>query len=190
MAHAEFSPKGLEDSLAHLIEECGEVLSAAGKSQRFGLESVNPLLPEEEREANVVWLMREMADLQSAINRVRKELHDNGYGTPQPSPETLAPPKSHEKLMTGALCQCPNMWTDGQGGYWCCGKRKGLFVFDSNHDTYSDGFTVYKAQGLWTPHSGIHIFMFRNMATGQMVYQDCDHVRSVKLPVAPWTVRK
>ncbi len=50
MSDPRFLQDGFEKQLAHLIEECGEVLAAAGKTQRFGLDSVNPLLPKEKQE--------------------------------------------------------------------------------------------------------------------------------------------
>ena len=59
-----------EACLAHVVEECGEVLAAAGKTQRWGWFSVNPELPREQQESNLVWLQRELADLKGAIARL------------------------------------------------------------------------------------------------------------------------
>ena len=59
-----------ESSLGHIIEECGEVVAAAGKIVRFGPLSYNPLLPKDEQETNIVWLIRELADLKPAIDRL------------------------------------------------------------------------------------------------------------------------
>lgn len=67
-----FLQEGFEKRLSHLIEECGEVLAAAGKTQRWGLYSVNPLLPPEQQETNKTWLEREMADLELAIDRLKE----------------------------------------------------------------------------------------------------------------------
>lgn len=67
---ARFLGKGFTNQLSHLIEECGEVLAAAGKTQRWGPESFNPLLPVEQRETNAQWLARELADLHGAILRL------------------------------------------------------------------------------------------------------------------------
>lgn len=61
-------------ALAYLVEECGEVLAAAGKSLRWGLDSVNPELPKGEQETNRDWLLRELEDLDGAIRRARKEI--------------------------------------------------------------------------------------------------------------------
>lgn len=68
MSHPDFSNKG--SSLGRFIEECGEALAAAGKCVRFGMDSWNPLAPEDQRETNRVWLKRELRDLKEAIERV------------------------------------------------------------------------------------------------------------------------
>lgn len=62
-------------ALAHLVEEMGEVLAAAGKTQRWGPRSYNPELPEEERETNLTWLLREIADLERAILAFHDQLN-------------------------------------------------------------------------------------------------------------------
>ena len=69
-----FKDKG--KALGHFIEECGEALTAAGKTVRYGWNSVNPL-PEAadkdgNRETNEQWLRREVADLENAISRLKK----------------------------------------------------------------------------------------------------------------------
>jgi hypothetical protein len=74
MAEAKYLRPGVPFALAHVVEECGEVLAAAGKCQRWGLESVNPELPPAEQETNRDWLIRELDDLEGAIARLRKEL--------------------------------------------------------------------------------------------------------------------
>ncbi len=77
----EYLRPGSGFALAHSVEEIGEVLtafgnflSAAGKTQRWGLESVNPLLPPEQQETNRDWLIREMADLRGALDRLDNAL--------------------------------------------------------------------------------------------------------------------
>ena len=74
-------PKYLRDDfnfcLAHLVEECGEVLAAVGKIQRWGWASVNPELPPSEQESNLVWLMRELCDLKDAIGRLEKLIDED-----------------------------------------------------------------------------------------------------------------
>lgn len=74
MAHEEFRPKDFDGALAHLIEECGEVLAAAGKTLRYGLASVNPLIPVEQRETNGSWLKREMEDLRLSLESLLAKL--------------------------------------------------------------------------------------------------------------------
>lgn len=75
MSDSRFIKTGFDQTLSHVIEECGEVLAAAGKLQRHGMYSVNPLLPVEEQEPNIFWLMRELVDLKQAIERFEQELN-------------------------------------------------------------------------------------------------------------------
>lgn len=70
MSDPRFLQKGFTKQLAHVIEEAGEMLAAAGKTQRWGLKSFNPLAKYEERESNRKWLKRELIDLRDAINRL------------------------------------------------------------------------------------------------------------------------
>ncbi len=63
MTDQRFIQTGFDKCLAHVVEECGEVLAAAGKTQRWGPHSVNPLLPVEQQETNINWLRREIAAL-------------------------------------------------------------------------------------------------------------------------------
>lgn len=65
---------GFDFALAHFVEECGETLAAAGKVQRWGLDSVNPELQPDARETNRSWLARELTDLEGAIERLRTEI--------------------------------------------------------------------------------------------------------------------
>ncbi len=71
--------KGFNKQLSHVIEECGEVLSAAGKLQRWGKDSVNPLLSPEDQESNIDWLMREINDLEQTIARFKNTVLEAGY---------------------------------------------------------------------------------------------------------------
>lgn len=70
MSDPRFLQDGFDKRLSHLIEECGEVLAAAGKTQRWGPHSVNPLLPSVAQEPNIHWLKREMDDLREAMDRL------------------------------------------------------------------------------------------------------------------------
>ena len=69
-----YYPHTLDEKLAKLVEECGEVVAATGKTQRFGLDSSNPELPPDRRETNREWLKRELADLVEAIRIIREAL--------------------------------------------------------------------------------------------------------------------
>ena len=70
MADPRFFQNGFEKRLAHVVEECGEVTAAAGKTLRWGAYSFNPLLPKSEQETNLLWLRREIADLRGALDRL------------------------------------------------------------------------------------------------------------------------
>jgi hypothetical protein len=63
-----------DQRLGHLVEEFGEVLSAIGKIMSFGYDSVNPLLPVEQQETNIDWLLRELDDAELAIRRLREKI--------------------------------------------------------------------------------------------------------------------
>ncbi len=77
MTDQRFLQDGFEKRLSHLIEECGEVLAAAGKTQRWGTHSVNPLLPPEQQEKNIDWLRRELTDLKQVISRLEDCITDS-----------------------------------------------------------------------------------------------------------------
>ena|ERR1700679_3066532 len=70
MSDKRFLQDGFDKRLSHAIEECGEFLAAAGKTQRWGVWSVNPLIQEAGQETNLVWLRREMADIRQALDRL------------------------------------------------------------------------------------------------------------------------
>lgn len=76
MSNPKYLQKGFDKCLSHAIEECGEFLAAAGKTQRWGPYSFNPELTPAEREYNMVWLRREMKDVQEALDRLEKEMED------------------------------------------------------------------------------------------------------------------
>lgn len=75
MSDKRFLQKGFDKRLAHAIEECGEFLAAAGKTQRWGVHSVNPLLKPCDQESNLVWLLREMRDVQEAFDRLHEAIN-------------------------------------------------------------------------------------------------------------------
>lgn len=53
--------------IGRLTEETAEVLTALGKSYRFGFDSYDPTIPVKDRESNAAWLLREMNDVLDAI---------------------------------------------------------------------------------------------------------------------------
>lgn len=65
---------GFDFALAHAVEEAGEFLAAAGKTQRWGRDSYNPELAPQDRETNETWLRREMDDLRGALDRLEAAL--------------------------------------------------------------------------------------------------------------------
>lgn len=70
MSDARFLQDGFDKRLSHAMEECGEFIAAAGKTQRWGVWSVNPLLPEAEKVTNLRWLRDEIDDVRSALDRL------------------------------------------------------------------------------------------------------------------------
>ena len=70
----EYEPKTIDQKLGYLVEECGEVLAAVGKTLRWGPASTNPEIDPADRETNAEWVLRELADLEQAMARVRKSL--------------------------------------------------------------------------------------------------------------------
>lgn len=70
----EYRPTTTKQKFGYLVEECGEVMAATGKTLRWGLESYNPELPPQLQETNREWLMRELTDLTRAIRLVRAAL--------------------------------------------------------------------------------------------------------------------
>lgn len=81
----EYLPQTLHEKLAWLSEECGEVVAAIGKTWRFGVHSSNPELPEDKRETNGEWILREVQDLKEAIRLVEEELGLSGIEPPKES---------------------------------------------------------------------------------------------------------
>lgn len=70
MSDPRFLQDGFDKRLAHAIEECGEFIAAAGKLQRWGPRSVNPLLPADQQQENIDWLESEMRDVTQAMERL------------------------------------------------------------------------------------------------------------------------
>lgn len=68
-----YMPESFWPALGKLIEECGEVQHACGKTLRFGTDSTDPTLtiPIAERETNLQWILREIEDLEQSIQIFR-----------------------------------------------------------------------------------------------------------------------
>lgn len=88
-----FLQDGFDKKMLHFIEECAEAsavmndaIQAICKIQRWGLDSVNPLLPLIEQETNRAALIRTMAkivpeleDVERAIARLQQDIHTAEY---------------------------------------------------------------------------------------------------------------
>jgi len=72
----QYYPHTLDQKLGYLVEECGEVMAAVGKSLRWGLDSVNPELDADDQETNQDWILRELQDLKRAIELAEKALRE------------------------------------------------------------------------------------------------------------------
>jgi len=101
MAHSRYIREDFKSCLGHLIEECGEVLAAAGKTVRFGLNSVNPELPPAQQETNADWLIRELDDLEDTIARLRVSMGRphrgaTGRAIADAAPAPVASPPLHD----------------------------------------------------------------------------------------------
>ena len=73
----EYKPETEEQILGYLIEECGEVIHACGKTVRWGMDNFNPELPEDKQEQNWQWICRELKDLKRSIRLFEEFLKDN-----------------------------------------------------------------------------------------------------------------
>lgn len=73
MTDERYMRPGVEFALARLNEECGELVSAIGKTMRWGLNSSDP--SSGVRESNEDWIYREMEDVEDAIKRFRAEVN-------------------------------------------------------------------------------------------------------------------
>lgn len=78
MSDPRFLQTGFDKQLAHFIEEAGEALAAAGKTQRWGADSVNPLIVLEAAERNADWLWRELLDVEQAVARLKATMLSEG----------------------------------------------------------------------------------------------------------------
>jgi NTP pyrophosphatase (non-canonical NTP hydrolase) len=68
-----YYPRTIDQKLGYLVEECGEVMAAVGKTQRWGLGSYNPDIGPDS-ETNRDWILRELRDMEQACQIVRDAL--------------------------------------------------------------------------------------------------------------------
>jgi hypothetical protein len=72
MTNEKYMRPGLTFAMGKAVEEAGEFIAAMGKTMRWDWESFNPEIPEAERETNLAWVRREMADVRNAFDNLEK----------------------------------------------------------------------------------------------------------------------
>ena len=78
MTDPKYMRPGLDFARGKAVEELGELQAALGKTLRWGWLSVNPELPPSERETNLDWVRREIADVRGALDNLEKTLDHVG----------------------------------------------------------------------------------------------------------------
>lgn len=96
MSDSKYLRKDMNSLLGHAVEECGEVAAAIGKTIRWGLDSINPELDDPMSENNGDWILRELADLDLATDRLRTALLKRGHNLPRKA--VASPLAALEKL--------------------------------------------------------------------------------------------
>jgi len=72
-----YDPVTVGQKLGYLVEECGEVLAAVGRTQHWGLERGGESQDlKDTRETNRKWLLRELDCLEHACTLLRKALDE------------------------------------------------------------------------------------------------------------------
>ena len=66
-----YESTNLTQSIAHLAEEASELATACNKAIRWGLQSYNPELPEDERISNLEWIEAEFKDVKEAHKKLQ-----------------------------------------------------------------------------------------------------------------------
>ncbi len=74
MTDPKYMRPGLDFARGKVIEECGELCAALGKSLRWGWLSENPEIPRAERITNLVWVRAEMQDVRDALDNLEREI--------------------------------------------------------------------------------------------------------------------
>lgn len=138
MSDPRFLQDGFDKRLSHFIEECGEALAAAGKTQRWGAWSTNPLLPPAQREANLTWLIRELTDVRQALDRLEECIALEFTGDDvrpvviQPTQETRPAPTSRPEHVAAHDCACAECVADERR--CTCKDYPGADEFCTAHD--------------------------------------------------------
>lgn len=122
MSDPKYLRDDIESQLGHVVEECGETAAAIGKTLRWGLESYNPELPEEQRETNRDWILRELADLELASSRLRAHLLSTHPGSERSSPAG----SEAEPFDSAKHCFCAHPLNDRRPVCPECGRERYL----------------------------------------------------------------
>jgi hypothetical protein len=77
MTNQRYMRPGLDFAVGKAVEELGELQAAIGKTLRWGWNSFNPELPENQREPNASWVCREIADVRAALDNLEREMEAN-----------------------------------------------------------------------------------------------------------------
>lgn len=75
MTDPRYMRRGLDFARGKMIEECGELCAALGKSLRWGWLSSNPEIAD--GETNAEWIAREMQDVRGALDNLQREMAAN-----------------------------------------------------------------------------------------------------------------
>lgn len=78
MTDDKYMRSGMAFAVGKLVEECGELQAALGKTLRWGWNEYNPEVAVSDRETNEEWVRREMADVEGAILNLKTELDKRG----------------------------------------------------------------------------------------------------------------
>lgn len=105
---SKYEPKTTIEKLGWVIEECGELQAAIGKTIRHGLTSCDPTdgakrTASGERELNVDWILREMFDVEKAIRLARTAIIRDVDESDPPRVDPAAPEVLGFGILTNLL---------------------------------------------------------------------------------------
>jgi hypothetical protein len=78
MTKERYMRPGVAFAVGKTVEELGELQAALGKTLRWGWMSYNPELPISQRETNLDWVRREIADVRGALDNLQRTLDHVG----------------------------------------------------------------------------------------------------------------